>query len=499
MKRIRYLSLLLVLLGSINSWAQDDFNPTNPSEPGGPISPKTKLTLVANPTGASSSLSGGGSYTKGTQVSVSTKAASSYRFVNWTDKDGTVISTTAAFTFTKGERPETLTANFEFDPSSPGEPADINQNVKYWLRIVKEEGAGNVTSSARYKAGTSVTVSATAQSSYTFAGWYDADGNLLGNGSSSYTITMPAEEVTLTAKFDYTPDSPGEPGQIKAKHILTLAAEEGGSVSADSYRMVEGESTTITATPSTGFEFAGWYKNGILYTESNQFEYVMGASNAEFVAHFTFNPSSPTEPSEIKEKKYAFYMMNVINKPGATVQFPVYLTTREVAKDMTFQLNFPNNLLPNMGTITLSEAAAGYTLNYEEGEGTESHKTYIFTLTAGESSIAVGTTALLTFSIDIPADIETAKGYPVTINQVSVSDIDNNTQHAGTKNGRVSVYKNGDTNGDDMVNITDKMNLVQHVLGATTDIFIEEVSDVSGDGEVNITDAMGIIEIILNE
>ena len=44
MKRIRYLSLMLVLLCGTALWAQDDFNPTSPDEPGGPLVSKSKLT-----------------------------------------------------------------------------------------------------------------------------------------------------------------------------------------------------------------------------------------------------------------------------------------------------------------------------------------------------------------------------------------------------------------------------------------------------------------------
>jgi hypothetical protein len=223
----------------------------------------------------------------------------------------------------------------------------------------------------------------------------------------------------------------------------------------------------------------------------------MGASNASFEAHFTYDPDSPSEPDQIEEKKYAFYMMNVINKPGATVQFPLYLTTRAEAKDLTFQLSFPDNLAPDMESFVVSEAAAGYTVDYADGEAAEGRRTYVFTLTAGEASIAVGTTALLTFNITIPADIETAKGYPVTINQVSVEDTDNNTQHAGTRNGRVSVYKNGDTNGDDAVNSADVLNIVSVSLQMDTEIFIEEVSDQNGDGEFTSADVLGIVNIVL--
>ena len=404
---------------------------------------------------------------------------------------------TSSFVFTKGVGKETLTANFEFVPDTPDEPADLNQNVKHWLHIEAEEGVSSISQSGRYKAGTSVTVSATALPNFAFAGWYDADGNLLTD-IDSYTMTMPAENVVLTAKFDFVPASPDEPSRIPNWHILTLAAEEGGRVEADTYRLEEGESTTIVARPNTGFEFDGWYRNGVLYTESPEFEYVMGASNVTFEAHFSFNPDTPAEPDKIVEKKYAFYMMNVINTPGTTVQFPVYLTTREEATDMTFQLTFPNNLLPDMETLALSDATEGYSVDYEAGEAGEGRTAYVITMTANGNSIAVGNTAILTFSIAIPEDTETAKSYPVTINQVSVSDIEGNSQHAGTKNGRISVYKRGDVNGDDAVNVGDIVTLMSHIVGDPTDTFIDEIANVNEDesGDINVGDVVSIMNLI---
>ena len=455
------------------------------------------LTLVSNPDDAALNLSGGGTYVEGEQVSISASSRTGYRFVNWTNEQGEVISAVASFVHIKGNTKETLTANFEFDPNAPNEPGDINQNAKHWLRIEAEEGAGSITPSGRYKAGTSVTVTATAKQSFTFIGWFDENGNLLESNNGSYTLTMPSEDVALTAKFNFTPDNPEEPGLLKTKYILTLAAEEGGTVKADSYKLENGQSTYIQAMPNSGFEFAGWYKGDLLYAESPEFAYEMESSDVTFVAHFIYNPDSPSEPNQIGEKKYAFYMMNVISKPDKTVKFPVYLTTKEEAKDITFQLTFSEQLLPDMNSFSVSELTSGYSISYVDGENIEGRKAYIFTMTSNESSIPVGNTELVTFGITIPVDIETAKSYPVTINQISVEDLEGNTQHAGAKNGRLSVYKTGDANGDDRVSIGDAVSIVNCILGSRSDDFIEEAANVNDDEGISIVDAVGVVNIIL--
>ena len=68
---------------------------------------------------------------------------------------------------------------------------------------------------------------------------------------------------------------------------------------------------------------------------------------------------------------------------------------------------------------------------------------------------------------------------------------------ASTRNGRIAIYKRGDTNGDNVVNVTDVMNLVTFVLKEKTEVFINEVSDMNDDDTFNVTDAMGVVEIVL--
>ena len=87
MKRIRYLTTLLVLLlaGSTGLWAQDDtFNPANPPEPG---QPPMKLEVTVTP-GDAGSVSGTGRYAEGTQVSLYAYVNTGFRFINWTNAEG---------------------------------------------------------------------------------------------------------------------------------------------------------------------------------------------------------------------------------------------------------------------------------------------------------------------------------------------------------------------------------------------------------------------------
>ena len=490
--RIRYLILLMALLCGATAWAQDDFDPEDPTEPG-QINPAYRLTLVAYPEEAASSLSGGGKYVPGTSVGLGASPSSGWKFVKWTDKDGVTVTSP----YTKQVGAETLTAHFEFDPDSPSEPGEIAQNVRYWLTLAAEEG-GSVSGGGRYLAGTTNTVYASANAQFEFVGWYDSEGGTLLSPENSYTVTMPLGGLTLLAKFRYNPPSPDEPAEIKAPHRVILTAEEGGYVSASSYRLAEGETTTIRANVNSGYLWDGWYQNGSLYNSEQEFTYTMGDANVEFEARFIYNPDSPDEPAKIEAKPYAFHLMNVIGKPGDTVKFPVYLTLGQAAKNISFQLTFPTELVPDLSSVAMTTEAASYSVSCEPGaEAAEGQKAYVFTLTGGE--LGEGDVPLLTFDITIPATQETGKGYPIYINQVRVCDAGDNPLAASCRNGRVSVYKLGDTNGDDKVNAADVMNIVLKSLEKETEVFIEEVSDFNNDGKFSATDVLGIVNIVLEK
>jgi hypothetical protein len=84
----------------------------------------------------------------------------------------------------------------------------------------------------------------------------------------------------------------------------------------------------------------------------------------------------------------------------------------------------------------------------------------------------------------------------VKINQVSVTEEDGSTITASTRNGRISVYKWGDTNGDNVLNILDAMNLLDYVFKDNPKTFIKEVSDMDDSKTYNIADFMGIVDLI---
>ncbi len=66
--------------------------------------------------------------------------------------------------------------------------------------LSKNDARGTVTSEGLFRAGTNVTVTATALAPYFFAGWFDASNNLVSS-SATYTFAMPSNNLVLSADF----------------------------------------------------------------------------------------------------------------------------------------------------------------------------------------------------------------------------------------------------------------------------------------------------------
>jgi hypothetical protein len=485
-----------MLFNGIVGWAQD-FNPSDPAEPG---QLKWKLTLLTSPSGAGS-VSGSGYYATGESVTVTASANSDWVFVNWTDKDGTLISSQSSFTFTKAAANETLIANFAFNPQGPGEPGEL----PHLLTLVAGEG-GSVSGGGYYRNGTTANINATASDDYYFVGWFNTNGTLY-SADASTTYTMGDESFTLTARFAFNPGSPAEPGEVNLLR-LKLIAQEGGTVSADKYNLKQGETTTVRANPNTGYVFTGWYIGDLLYKSEPTFTLTMGGLSVTLEARFQFLPDSPGEPGNIEQRTFSFTLRNAITKPGKTIQFPILLTPLATLGNMTFQLNFDPRLNVDIDNVTVAETTTAYQLTRETVYSNDAGyvpglTSYRFTLTGG--SMVVGenetptVTPILTFPIIIPADIETNSFFKISINQISMTNEDGSTQTAGTRNGRVSVYKNGDANGDDEVSIIDAVSVVDCILGNRPEGFIEEAANTNDDEGISIIDAVGVVDIILDE
>lgn len=143
------------------------------------------VTLSANPS-AGGSVSGAGEYAYDALATVKVGVNTGYTFDGWYNSAGTKVSTDANYTFTV-TGPVNLTAKFTAN----------NYTV---LVAASPTAGGSVSGGGCYTYGSSVTVKATTNTGYTFAGWYN--GSTLISSSASYTFSVTGN-VSLTAKWKY--------------------------------------------------------------------------------------------------------------------------------------------------------------------------------------------------------------------------------------------------------------------------------------------------------
>ena len=289
------------------------------------------ITVAANPTNGGT-VTGGGAYSNGQSCTVHATAATGYAFTNWTE-NGTQVSSQADYTFTvNGNR--NLVANFTMNSYTITATADPT-------------AGGNVTGGGSFNYGETCTLTATANTGYTFVNWTKNGTQVSTNSTYSFTVTETASYVAhftansytinviahpenggtvsgggtytygqsctvhattapgysfinwrengnhLTSQLDYTFTVNGD-RNLEAhfalqSYTITASADpaEGGSVTGDgSYHY--GETCTLTATANTGYTFVNWTKNGTQVSTNATYSFTV-TEEASYVAHFTVN------------------------------------------------------------------------------------------------------------------------------------------------------------------------------------------------------------------
>ena len=148
--------------------------------------------------------------------------------------------------------------------------------------------------------GTALYVSATPKTGYRFICW--KRGEEVVSDTRTFSYTMPAEDVTLTACFEYDPDGPGEPDTPPVTYLLRTkcAPEFGGTISIPSEttdRIAAGRSVYTSAKAKTGYRFLYWKQDGLEISQQREFYYTMPENDVELTAFFKYDPTSPGNPS----------------------------------------------------------------------------------------------------------------------------------------------------------------------------------------------------------
>lgn len=215
------------------------------------------ISVSASPSNGGS-VTGGGTYNQGQSCTVHATANSGYTFVNWTE-NGTQVSTNANYTFTvTGNR--NLVANFQAQPQ------------QYTISVsASPNNGGNVTGGGTYQQGQTCTVSATANSGYTFVNWTENGTQVSTNPNYTFTVTNSRNLVAHFTTQGYV--------------ITAIADPTNGGLVTGSGGYNYGETCTLTATPNTGYTFQRWTKNGTQVSSNPTYSFTV-IESATYTAHF---------------------------------------------------------------------------------------------------------------------------------------------------------------------------------------------------------------------
>jgi len=222
-----------------------------------------QVTLSSNPA-AGGTTNGAGTFAQGSEVTVTATPNTGYVFTNWTE-NGTVVSTSASYKFTMPAGNRTLVANFTF---------------QFGVVLSSNPIAGGTTTGAgSYNAGSSVTVTATTNTGYTFTNW--TEGLTIVSTDANYIFTINGNR-TLVANF------------TAIQYTVTLSSNPAaGGTTSGGGTFNSGSSVTVKAIPNAGYTFTNW-KEGVtvVSTDANYTFTIIG--NRTLEANFTAIPYSVT-------------------------------------------------------------------------------------------------------------------------------------------------------------------------------------------------------------
>lgn len=329
-------------------WARGQgWNPDSPAEP----SSRYRLSVKAVPAEAATT-SGSGHYTVNSQVTVSaTATAECWQFRGWTDSKDQPVSDWSRFTYTTTNAHETLTAHYE-------RVATSRLTIAYDPSTVDKE------STSEYKEGTIVHLEAGNHSNFTFVNWTNSAGDEVSRERKmQYTVT--ANDETLTARYRFTPGSPGEPSETKPRHWVHFSAEPEAAASfsqSKSFQVSEGSWFSISAYDNNNYVLKQWTQDGKVVGTTSGYGATMGTEDIRLVAHYVYQPPSPADPSTDKNHHFALYATSTSIYRGETTLMPIYMENTFGIKQLTFTLVLPDNIQADASRIETTLRTSAYSV-----------------------------------------------------------------------------------------------------------------------------------------
>jgi len=321
---------------NFGSWSSPDVTITNNSftMPAKNVSVTANYTIrqytvSAAPNNTSyGTVTGSNTYDCGSTATLTAVPNTGYTFEGWYES-GSQVSTTATYTFTVSDN-RTLEARFSAIPYT----ITVNKNPAVG-------GSPTATPNLAY-VGQTVTLTANPDSCYNFSSWTVSAGTLSGN-----TLTMPAQNVTVTANYTIR------------KYTVSAAPNN------PSYGTVTGSGTyncgstaTLTAVPTTGFTFTGWYESGNQVSKTATYTFTVNG-NRTLQARFGVSASSYTITIVYEAEVPPSGNIATVSKNPASPGESVTLTIDESAISSCYLYGGWRS--PDLGQIDYNLSSTSYT------------------------------------------------------------------------------------------------------------------------------------------
>ena len=207
------------------------------------------ITTSVNPTGGGTATANPAAAAQGTTIALSAMASAGYAFENWTVVSGSV-------TFGNANSPNT---SFTMPAGNVSVRANFKVSAKITITATASPAnGGTVTGGGEYQKDASVTLLATANTGYTFDGWYDGNTRVSTNATYTFSATVnkefqarfvsgawslnPTSITFASAKLDYNAQS---------SRSVTISNNGGAALTGVSASITTGGAAfEITASPS---------------------------------------------------------------------------------------------------------------------------------------------------------------------------------------------------------------------------------------------------------
>ena len=208
-----------------------------------PTLPTFSIVASASPL-AGGSVTGGGTFEQGADVTLTATANSGYVFEGWFEGEASVWEQ-ATYAF-KAAADRTLVARFKVE--------EVVVPTFVISVSVEPENGGSVTGGGEYDKDADVTLTAAANDGYEFIGWYENDELI----SEDTELSFKAEaDRDLVALFKVV----GEEVETVTITVSANPAAGGSATGGGTYD--KGADVALTATANSGYRFVGWFEGGV--------------------------------------------------------------------------------------------------------------------------------------------------------------------------------------------------------------------------------------------